>query len=203
MSKRTLGIVDYGVGNHASVRQCLHHLGLRCRVSNDPAVLGACDFLVLPGVGAFRPAMQALEARSLDRFVKEQAAAKKPILGVCLGMQLLTEASQEDGHTAGLALIPGHIVPLTSLRWHIGWNTIDALQDDALFRRSSGQAFFFNHSYAYDGPDQFQVCRTLCGNPFASVIRSRNVVGVQFHPEKSQLVGHRLLRDLVEGLCGA
>ena len=170
MSKLTIGIVDYGVGNHASVRQCLHHLGLRCRVSDDPAVLDACNMLLLPGVGAFRVAMEALQARNLDRFVIDQANRRKPVLGICLGMQLLTEASHEHGYTAGLGLIDGETVPLRPLRWHIGWNTVEPLSGDPLFEGARGHAFFFNHSYAYEGPERFQVCRTHMGSSFASVI---------------------------------
>ena len=203
MTKRTIGIVDCGVGNHASVRQCLYHLGLRCRVSDDPMVLGACDLLLLPGVGAFRLAMQALQAKALDRFLIDQAGRQKPVLGICLGMQLLTEASHEDGYTTGLGLIPGETVPLRPLRWHIGWNTIEQVTEDPLFQHSSGQAFFFNHAYAYQGPEEFKVCQTRSGEAFASVIRRGKIVGVQFHPEKIQDAGHALLRQIVEGLCDA
>ena len=203
MTKLTIGIVDYGVGNHASVRQCLHRLGLRCRVSDDPSVLDACDLLLLPGVGAFRLAMQALQAKALDRFLTYQASQQKPVLGICLGMQLLTEASHEDGYTTGLGLIPGKTVPLKPRRWHIGWNTVEQVTDDPLFQHSSGQAFFFNHSYAYQGPEELQVCKTNSGEAFASVIRRNKIVGVQFHPEKSQGAGHALLRQIVMGLCNA
>jgi glutamine amidotransferase len=203
MTKLTIGIVDYGVGNHASVRQCLHHLGLRCRVSDDPLVLDACDLLLLPGVGAFRLAMQALQTRSLDRFVTDQARQQKPILGICLGMQLLTEASHENGYTTGLGLIPGETIPLGPLRWHIGWNTVEQVREDPLFQHGSSEAFFFNHSYVYQGPEEFQVCKTRSGDAFASIIRREKVVGVQFHPEKSQDAGHVLLRQIVVGLCDA
>ena len=203
MTKLTVGIVDYGVGNHASVRQCLHHLGLRCRVSDDPSVLDACDLILLPGVGAFRLAMQALQARSLDRFVADQAGRHKPILGICLGMQLLTEASYEDGYTTGLGLVPGETVPLGPPRWHIGWNTVEQVREDPLFRHGSDEAFFFNHSYVYHGPEEFQICKTYSSDAFASIIRRNKIVGVQFHPEKSQEAGHALLRQIVVGLCDA
>lgn len=201
MSKLTVGIVDYGVGNHASVRHALYRLEIRCRVSDDPAVLQACDLLLLPGVGAFRRAMQALIEKHLDGFVVEQAARRKPVLGICLGMQLLTEASHEDGYTPGLRLIPGEVVPLQ--RWHIGWNTIEPSAQDALFEGVRGHAFFFNHSYAYTGPQQFHICRTPLGDTFVSAIRHENVLGVQFHPEKSQQAGHALLRHIVTGMCDA
>src|SRR5262245_27264713 len=104
MKPLTVGIVDYGIGNHASVRHSFRNLGLRCRVSADPAVLDASDLLLLPGVGAFAPAMQALHARGLDSYVIECANRGRPILGICLGMQLLAQSSSEGGYTAGLGL---------------------------------------------------------------------------------------------------
>ncbi len=203
MSKITVGIVDYGVGNHASVRHALNELDLRCRTSDERAVLDGCDVLLLPGVGAFRPAMEALRARSLDRYLLEQAARNRPLLGICLGMQLLTDASHEDGLTPGLGLIPGEVVGLPPPHWHIGWNTIERVRADPLFAPSDGQAFYFNHSYAYRGPVEFQVCRSVAGEAFASVIRKELIVGVQFHPEKSQAAGRALLRQMVGGLCNA
>lgn len=200
--KLTIGIVDYGVGNHTSVRQALHDLGLRCRVSAEPSVLDACDMLVLPGVGAFRPAMRALRSHGLDQYVVEQASRKRPLLGICLGMQLLAQASHEDGFETGLGIVPGEVVSLGPSLWHIGWNTISQVQVDPFFTESNGRSFYFNHSYAYRGPIEYQVCRTVAGPSFASVIRHGSIVGVQFHPEKSQLAGRALLRSVVRGLCG-
>lgn len=204
MTKLTIGIVDYGIGNHASVRHCLHDLGLRCRVSDDPSILEACDLLLLPGVGAFRPAMLALQEKALDRFLLDQAGKHRPILGICLGMQLLTQASHEDGYTRGLGLIPGEVVSLSGeLSWHIGWNTLEQLKEDPLFQNAVGQTFYFNHSYIYQGPSEFQVCSTRSGKVFAAVIRRGKIVGVQFHPEKSQAVGRVLFGQLLKGLCNA
>jgi glutamine amidotransferase len=203
LKKITVGLVDYGVGNHSSVRHSLAELGLRCRTSGDPAVLDACDILLLPGVGAFRPAIQALRARSLDGFLRKQAQLDKPLLGICLGMQLLAGESHEDGLEAGLNLLPGKVVPMPPPHWHIGWNTIEQLRADPLFNDSNGEAFYFNHSYMYEGPTLYQLCRTTAGQPFASVIRRDRIVGVQFHPEKSQSAGRALLGRLVRGLCDA
>jgi glutamine amidotransferase len=204
VKKLTVGIVDYGVGTHTSVRQALHDLELRCRISDQPDVLDACDLLLLPGVGAFRPAIQALRARALDGYLTAQVERGRPLLGICLGMQLLSDASHEDGLEPGLGLVPGEVLPLQAPRWHIGWNTIEQVHDDPLLRASDGKAFYFNHSYAYDGPERFQVCRTVVGDTaFASVIRCHSIVGVQFHPEKSQAAGRALLQRLIRGLCDA
>jgi glutamine amidotransferase len=203
VSKITVGIVDYGIGNHSSVRQALIDLELRCRISAEPAVLDACHVLLLPGVGAFRPAVEALRARALDAYLKQQAQRGRPLLGVCLGMQLFTEASHEDGFSAGLGLIPGEVAGLGAPHWHIGWNSIEAVRPDPLFAGSTGQSFYFNHSYVYRGPAQFEVCRTTAAEQFVSAIRKDRIVGVQFHPEKSQAAGRNLLRQLIRGLLDA
>lgn len=203
MSRHTVGVVDYGVGNHSSVRHALYDIGFRCRISDQPEVLDTCDVLLLPGVGAFRPAIEALRSRALDRYLLEQARRNRPLIGICLGMQLLAQASHEDGFERGLGLVPGEIKPLGPPRWHIGWNTIEVVQADPLFQPSDGRAFYFNHSFAYQGPIEFQVCRTQAGDGFGSVIRRGATVGMQFHPEKSQGAGRELLKRVILGLCDA
>jgi glutamine amidotransferase len=203
VSRITVGIVDYGVGNHSSVRQTLHELDMRCRISDERAVLDACDVLLLPGVGAFRPAIEALREHHLDGYVTEQAARGRPLLGICLGMQLLAEASHEDGFTRGLGVVPGEVVSLPAPRWHIGWNVIRTVATEPLFRASDGEAFYFNHSYVYRGPAQIEACRTTASEEFVSGFRHGRIVGVQFHPEKSQAAGRTLLRQLISGLCDA
>ncbi len=145
--------------------------------------------------------MQVLRLKGLDQFIVERAGRGKPVLGICLGMQLVTDESCEDGATPGLGLISGRIVPLGPLRWHIGWNTADPTTDDPLFAHPPEQTFYFNHAYTYDGPPAFQACMTRDGDLFASVIRRANVIGLQFHPEKSQAAGHAFLHKIVEGLC--
>ncbi len=201
--KITVGIVDYGIGNQSSVQHVLGSVGFRCRISDDPGVLDGCDLLVLPGVGAFRPAMEALRARALDRYLGDWAANGRPLMGICLGMQLLANVSYENGVEPGLSLIPGEVRSMGTGRWHIGWNTIECATDDPLFAPSDGQTFFFNHSYVYDGPPEFEVARAQVGGPVASAIRRGAIVGMQFHPEKSQTAGRALLQRLVTGLCGA
>ena len=203
MNYVTVGIVDYGMGNHASVIHSLRDLGFRVRVSAEPEVLDDMDVLVLPGVGAFPAAMQALHQRGLVSYLQQQAREQRPIIGICLGMQLLTSASHEFQYTAGLDLIPGEVVALTGAKWHIGWNTLECVSADSLLQPSDGQAFYFSHSFCYRGPSEYQVALSRHPEPFASVIRRGNVVGIQFHPEKSQKAGRVLLKNLILGLTHA
>lgn len=206
MTRLVIGIINYGIGNHASVKNSLKKLGFHCCVSSEPMELESCALLVLPGVGAFQPAMSALRRLGLDQFIIDWANRKRPILGICLGMQLLTQASSEGGGSSGLGLIPGEFVALKNNQWHIGWNSLDRvprLLDDELFTSSYGHDFYFNHSYVYVGPPEFTVGLSMVDEVFASAIRRKNVVGVQFHPEKSQSDGRKLLQQLVLGLCNA
>lgn len=203
MTRRTIGIVDYGVGNHASVLRAFQSLNYRCRVSRDPNLLAECDVLVLPGVGAFPAAMSALSACELVGFLQGRARAGQPIIGLCLGMQLLADVSHEHGITAGLGLIPGEVVPLTNVTWHIGWNTIEVTNGDDLLAPSDRQSVYFNHSYVFRTPEEYQVCVSRLDRSFTVGVRRGKVVGLQFHPEKSQSVGRAMLKNLVEGLTSA
>lgn len=199
----SIAIVDYGMGNQASVVHTLRSLGYRVWLAASPEALEDAELLVLPGVGAFPAAMQALKDRGLVDYLRVQPLQGRPILGICLGMQLLAEASHEHGHTAGLGLIPGEFQAFPEGCWHIGWNTIACLGDDELVARANGQAFYFNHSFQYQGPSQFQLACAGEPRPCAAIIRSGKVVGMQFHPEKSQAPGRMLLRDLIDGLTHA
>ena len=203
MTLKTIGLIDYGIGNHASVAHSLREIGYRVRSSDDPKVLDLADVLLLPGVGAFPAAMRELHARGLVAYLRNQARRRKPLVGICLGMQLLTSASWEYEYTTGLDLIPGEIVPFSESRWHIGWNTLEVVRDDLTLRSIDGQDFYFNHSFHYRGPDEFQFALTRNKLPFASIIRNGNVLGMQFHPEKSQQAGRTLLRSLLEELANA
>jgi len=203
MNALTIGIIDYGVGNLASVRRCLEVLGYRCRVSREPAILDHTDLLMLPGVGAFSAAMEALNSFHLVRYLQQQAKKGKPIVGICLGMQLLAEASNEFSYTTGLGLIPGKVSALVPERWHIGWNTIEVLHRDMLLKPSDGMSFYFNHSYVFEPPVEYQSALARLGAPFTVAVRRDNIVGLQFHPEKSQSEGQQLLRNVIEGLCCA
>ncbi len=200
----TAALVDYGAGNLASMARALTNLGLRCKVSRDPAVLATADLLVLPGVGAFPAAMTALHQHGLVDVIVDRARAGQPLLGICLGMQLLADSSSEHGHSAGLGLVPGQVTALPQARWHIGWNALQVRDDEPLLRRSHGQALYFNHAYAYSRPGPHSVATARLDDsqaaPITVAVRRGNVVGLQFHPEKSQAAGQQLLRDVVDGL---
>lgn len=196
----TVGIVDYGVGNQASVSHTMQELGFRVRIGHTSEVLDAVDVLVLPGVGAFPPAMAAIAARGLNIYLKEQVRRQRPLVGICLGMQLLATEGHEHGFSAGLDLIPGKVVPLQNPRWHIGWNSIETVGVDPLLTMSDGDVFYFNHSFVFDTPQEFVAAVTRHGQRINAIVRRGRVVGVQFHPEKSQLAGKRFLKNIVEEL---
>ena len=200
----TAGLVDYGAGNLASVARALTGLGYRCRSSRDPETLGATDVLVLPGVGAFPAAMEALHRHRLVEFIQAQARRGQPIVGICLGMQLLAHSSSELRYTTGLGLIPGQVQPMPAARWHIGWNSLEVLDGEPLLRASDGQSVYYNHRYVFHAPAEYGVAvsrlNDVPGEAFTVAVRRQQIVGLQFHPEKSQLAGRELLKNVIEGL---
>lgn len=201
MTKKMVGIVDYGVGNHASLINTISSIGHRCRLSDDESVLNNCDLLILPGVGAFRPAIEALIGKKLDTVLVDYAQKSGPILGICLGMQLLTNVSYEGGYNKGLGLVPGEISPISTPQWHIGWNEIESIKGNPLFKSCKDEFYYFNHSHYYKGPEKFKICKVISKKEMPAAIGHKKVIGVQFHPEKSQLAGQKLLKKLIESLC--
>jgi glutamine amidotransferase len=196
-------IVDYGVGNLRSVQKALERVGATADVTSDPAALDAAQGVVLPGVGAFGDGMDSLRARQLVAPVLRQVEAGKPLLGICLGMQLLFEESDEMGRHQGLGLLPGRVVrfPEGELKVpHIGWNQLQRAEprpEMALLDGIGDGAYaYFVHSY-YPVPDEpgDLLTTTEYGLQFASVVGRRQIWGAQFHPEKSQDVGLRLLEN--------
>ena len=200
-----IAIVDYGVGNLFSLRSSLAKLGLEAVVTADPEVLRKADRLILPGVGAFADAMAKLEATGLVPVLKEEAA-KKPLLGICLGMQLLFERSYEYGIHAGLGLIPGEVCPLEpdltdkSLKVpQIGWNALHIVQDDPLFRYiQEGEYVYYVHSYYAKSCAESTLAVSEYSIPVTGAVRCGKVYGTQFHPEKSGDTGLRILKAFAE-----
>ena len=199
----TLAILDYGLGNQRSLQSSCRQLGHRVVISNDHEVLDHADLLLLPGVGAFPAAMENLHKLKLVQYLHTASQQKRGILGICLGMQLLTEQSSEIELTPGLGLIPGKIVPLDQRRWHIGWNNIEIKDSGNSLMSCDGDVMYFNHSFCYEGPESYiaAVSRITPGSkPIVAAIQRGHLLGVQFHPEKSQQSGLRLLDIAIRSL---
>jgi len=198
----SIAIIDYGVGNLRSVEKAFTTQDIEAVVTSDEKVLRAADKLVLPGVGAFRACMDGLRARGFDELVLEAARTGKPIIGLCVGLQMMFEEGHEFGVHKGLGLMPGRVVKFPEkLRVpHIGWNQVTFKQDHPIFRGLPSQTFFyFVHSYYVETTDASCVLgETDYGLRYASICGRGNVVGVQFHPEKSQTAGLTLLRNFAE-----
>jgi glutamine amidotransferase len=195
-----IGIVNYGVGNLRSVEKAFEATGAEVCVSSDEGELGACSGVVLPGVGAFGDAMKGLRESGLDRFVERAASDRTPILGLCVGLQMLFDEGFEFGRHAGLGLLPGRVVRFpdsVGVVPHMGWNAVRPTREHALFEGIAPDSYFyFVHSYYVEAEQEDEVLATTeYGSRFASVCGRGNVFGAQFHPEKSQDAGLRLLAN--------
>ena len=193
-----IAIVDYGMGNRRSVERALEHVGAQPVLTADHDVLREADGIVVPGVGAFPEAMRRFRAAGLDELIVERAEAGVPVLGLCLGMQLLFEASDEHEGATGLGLLPGRVRALNAPRVpHIGWNLVTFERRSALVAGlGEAAAFYHVHSLAPEPADEHDVVgRGEYGERFVSIVERDNVMGVQFHPEKSSRDGLQLLRN--------
>ena len=201
-----IAIVDYGVGNLFSLRSSFAAIGAEITVTDDPCVLRAADKIVLPGVGAFEDAARKLRESGLDTVVIEEARAGKPLLGICLGMQMLFEYSYEYGKHKGLGLIPGSVRPIADVIPadlkipHIGWNALSfGEKKHSLFRYlEEGDHVYFVHSYYAAECEESVIARAEYGAPLTAAVARGNVMGCQFHPEKSGRVGLSILRAFAE-----
>jgi glutamine amidotransferase len=203
-----IAITDYGMGNLRSVQKALESLGAEAEITSDPDRISKADKIILPGVGAFKDAMDELAQRKLIEPIKE-AASEKPFLGICLGLQLIFDESEEDGLHQGLGLFPGRVVRFTFEQNgaaprlkipHMGWNALEFKKDIPLFKGlESGIYTYFVHSF-YAAPSSEDVIAATAdyGNPFPAVVASDNVFATQFHPEKSQAVGLKMLENFIE-----
>lgn len=199
-----VAIVDYGMCNLDSIRRAIEECGGNPRITEDAREIARAERIVLPGVGAFADAMRNLRERGLDKVLREQAAERVPLLGVCLGMQLLADAGEEGAGAEGLGLIPGRIVKLRPTEDspripHIGWNEVYPAPGNPLFGNiAPGRDFYFVHSFHFQCADSAHATATTpyCGG-FTSVVTRDAVMGVQFHPEKSQKAGFSLLRNFL------
>lgn len=197
-----IGIIDYGASNIKSLQFAFDKLGLKTCVTSDEQTISACDALILPGVGAFNDAMKALEANGLADVLKQEAVAGKPILGICLGMQLLYDQSFEDGTWNGLGLLSGQIERIASTVKvpHMGWNTLTHHLDSPIIKSINEQSYvYFVHSYYVTQLKQTSlVSSCLYGDTVPAIVQQDNVIGMQFHPEKSGQTGLQLLKNFGE-----
>lgn len=198
-------IIDYGVGNLFSLRSSLRAIGIDADYTGDPAEIRKADKLILPGVGAFRDAREALRRTGLDRVVQEEAGKGKPLMGICLGMQMLFNRSYEYGEYEGLGLIPGEIVPMEGRIPkelpipHIGWNELALKQPSPLMKNTAnGDYVYFVHSYYAETPAEYVIATTDYGVEMTAAVQKDNVYGCQFHPEKSSEVGLSILKAFCE-----
>lgn len=200
-------IIDYGMGNLKSVKNALNHLGIENKISANPDEIRKADALILPGVGAFPDAMETIEKLKLDRVIKEEINKGKYLLGICLGMQLLFEKGFEGLERKGLGLLKGNIVKMKDDKKnnikipHIGWNNLKYNKEDELFNNiDEGKYVYYVHSYfAQEYNEDNLIAYSEYGeNKIPGVVRCKNVIGAQFHPEKSGTVGLNILKNFWE-----
>lgn len=200
-----IAIIDYGVGNLFSLKSSLAEIGAEAVVTSDEKVIAECDRIILPGVGAFEDAARKLRESGMAEVVKKEAAAGKPLLGICLGMQLMFDKGYEYGEHEGLGLIHGNVRPIADVIPegykvpHIGWNLLKFTKKSPLFKYiKEGDYVYFVHSYYAADCDESVIATTEYGADLTAAAANGNVYGCQFHPEKSGKVGMKILKAFVE-----
>ena len=201
----SVAILDYGMGNLRSVEKAFEHVDVAAEITDDHERARAADGVVLPGVGAFPKAMERIRARGLDELVGERVESGRPVLGICLGLQLIFSSSTELGGADGLGLLDGRVSELDAEGLkvpHIGWASVSWAKDSRLTEGlSDGEPFYFVHSFAPSPEDPADTLGTATyGSNFVCAVERESVCGVQFHPEKSSAAGLRLLRNFA-GIC--
>lgn len=204
--KKNVLIIDYGMGNITSVCNALAPMDCDILVSSEPADILKADGIILPGVGAFEEAIKNLKQLDLFDAIRDYALNdKKPLFGICLGMQLLADSSEERGFNEGLGLIPGKVkiistkpnLPLP----HVGWNDISIKVKEPLYNGiNDGDCFYFVHSYYFDCNEKYISSTVEYGKTITAAVQYKNIYGAQFHPEKSQTKGKAMLRNFVNSL---
>lgn len=204
--KRRIGIIDYGMGNLRSVQKGFEKVGYAAEINKNIEDLKRFNCLVLPGVGAFGEAMMRIKEMGADELIIDYSVTGRYILGICLGMQLLFEKSYEYGEHDGLGIIPGDVrrLPDSVKVPHIGWNSVSAKPDVKLFNNiPDGSMFYFVHSYYCNpGQEEWTMGKTQYGLEFTSAVGNNNVWGFQFHPEKSSIMGLRILKNFGDMALG-
>ncbi|SHH12579.1 imidazole glycerol phosphate synthase subunit HisH [Virgibacillus chiguensis] len=197
-----ISIIDYGAGNIKSLQFALNKVGIDSQITTDETTIKKSDAIILPGVGAFQDAMHALDDQELTSFIKQEAARGKPLLGICLGMQLFYESSEEGGVTKGFGFLTGKVkkIPNNVKVPHMGWNNLIKHRNSALWKQMTDEAFvYFVHSYAATDVDtNTLVASTPYGINIPAIVQQNNIIGMQFHPEKSGATGLQLLANFKE-----
>lgn len=201
-----IGLIDYNMGNLRSVTNAFEKLGTRIEIVKDAEAVSRYDKIILPGVGAFKDAMTCLKEREMDKAVQAFSASGKPLLGICLGMQLLFENSVEFGDTKGLGLIEGEVVKFDTSRFsqrlkvpHMGWNELHVVKETPLFKGMPRSFYlYFVHSFHVQCNEAYVIGKTTYGYEFPSAVQKANVYGFQPHPEKSHANGLMILKNFVE-----
>jgi len=203
-----IGIVDVGIGNIGSLKSAVYELGFEVCLVSNPDSLNNCDSIILPGVGSFSHGMSAIKKANLLKAINIHVDNEKPLLGICLGMQLLFTSGNEGGMIEGLGLMPGTVKRFKEDSFfrlpHIGWNEVDQLQQHPVFNLvNTGVDFYFVHSYRVECNYEYVIGSTEYGDLFPSIVSSGSMVGMQFHPEKSQKNGLQMLENfcLWDGKC--
>jgi len=197
-----IGIIDYEVGNLFSLQAALKRLGCKFQLVSEAEEAADCSALILPGVGAFGDAILNLKEKGLDRVVVDWVNSGKPLLGICLGMQLLFEKSEEHGDYQGLSILPGLIkkIPPGLKVPHMGWNELLINKDHQLFKKFTGGHVYFVHSYYALTAEEYILAKAPYGIEIPAIVGKDNIVGMQFHPEKSGKVGMELLNNWTKNL---
>ena len=197
--RKNISIIDYGIGNYASLHGMFNRLNCLSKVTNDKKIIKNSDLIVLPGVGTFKAAMNKLRNDKLDKLLKSMARDGKNILGICLGMQVLTSSSVEDGFEKGLNIIPGKIVRIKNDNHNIGWSNLSFLKKNYFLKNLNSQnQYYFQHGYFYEGSDKFKLARSQFSPKITGIIKYKNSIGVQFHPEKSQYSGELFFSNILK-----
>lgn len=202
MSAPRIAVLDYGAGNLRSMEKALQRAGGDAFVTSSAQQARGADALVVPGVGHFGQCVRQFRQEGLEELAREWVAEGRPLLGVCVGMQILYEDSEEEPEVPGLALLPGTVrrLPDDVVVPHMGWNTLEPAGEDPLLDGLAGAHAYFVHSYYAQGEDEHVVATTTYGTAIAAVVRVGSVVATQFHPEKSSDVGAALLANWVAGI---
>ncbi len=200
-----IAVIDYGIGNLGSVKNALDYLGLDNIITSDKNIILSADKVILPGVGAFQDAIDTFRARGFEPVLNEFIKTGKPVLGICVGMQMLFEYSNEFGRHKGLGIMKGEIIKFKESKDNsykipqMGWNQIEVVKDNPLLKDLNGSDVYFVHSYHLTGNDENIIAYTeYAGVKYGSAVRKDNVYACQFHPEKSGEVGLKILRNFGE-----